>query len=62
MDDQEVHIAIATPLSPEALGMIRAMSNRINLEEVSALILGERKGDGAASAQLDSLLAPAEVL
>lgn len=62
MQDRMVNIVAASPLSKEALGLIQAMSDRITLEQVSPLIVAEKKGDGAASAKLDSILAKAEVL
>ena len=61
MDDRLVNVVVASPLHQEALELIKAVS-RINLEQVSALIVAERKGDGAAGPQLDSILAQAEVL
>ncbi len=60
--DDKVNIVVATPLSQAALNLIQGMSSRINLEQVSALILRERKGDGAASSELNFILTRAEVL
>lgn len=61
MDDRLVNVVVASPLHRDALELIKAVSG-ISLEQVSPLIVAEKKGDRAAGPQLDSILARAEVL
>lgn len=61
MGERLVNVVVASPLHQDALELIKAVRG-INLVQVSPLIVAEKKGDGAAGAQLDSILAHAEVL
>jgi D-2-hydroxyacid dehydrogenase (NADP+) len=59
---QAVNVVVTTPIDEALLKRMAAVSDKIKVESVSAMIVGERKGDTSAKEQLDSRLAQAEVL
>ncbi|MCX5909364.1 MAG: hypothetical protein NTY64_19890, partial [Deltaproteobacteria bacterium] len=59
---EKLKVLLATPLKEEALGKIKATSDRISVEVISGLIVSEKKGDPAAREKLDALLSQGEVL
>lgn len=62
MNSEEVHVVLTTPLDEQLVTRITSISSKIRLHQVSHLVLGERKGEPNAKADLDAILAKAEVL
>ncbi|MEW6333612.1 MAG: D-2-hydroxyacid dehydrogenase [Thermodesulfobacteriota bacterium] len=62
MSDRRIKVLVATPLEEQILQKIRSVNDRLSVERASGLIVAERKGDLSGKAELDRLLAEAEVL
>jgi len=58
----KVHVTVVNAIEPEALDIIRNVSDRLIVTDVSDMTRAERKGDRSRSAELDSALATAEVV
>lgn len=62
MSAESVNLLVTVPLNEAGRQQITDISNKIKLTDISELVLAERKGDDAASKQLDALLAEAEII
>ena len=62
MPEDPVIALVTSPLGENCLEKIAGVSPRVRVKDVSHLLDSERDGDGAASEQLDLLLADAEVI
>ncbi len=62
MSDRPVVTLVTTPLGKDCLEEIAAVSRRVVVRDIVDLLDAERKGDVAASKELDLLLADAEVI
>jgi D-2-hydroxyacid dehydrogenase (NADP+) len=59
---QEINIVLTTPLDERSVRKIQAVDDRIRLDQVSPLIVAERKGDVANEGNLTLRLQRAEVI
>jgi phosphoglycerate dehydrogenase-like enzyme len=59
---EKVHVVVVNSIVPEAMEIIRGVSDDIVLQDVSALTRAERNGDLSRSEELDRALAGAEVV
>jgi phosphoglycerate dehydrogenase-like enzyme len=57
-----VNVVVTSGIGPELLHQIASVSPRVKVTDASNLFRGELKGDAAAKAKLDALLAKAEVI
>jgi len=55
----KVQVAVVNLMEPEALEIIRSVSDRLIVTDVSELTRAERKGDRSRCAELDRALAAA---
>jgi len=62
MTSEMVCVVLTTPVEESNLQKIRAVSERFKVDQLSPLILAERKGDGSKKGELDALFAEAEVV
>jgi D-2-hydroxyacid dehydrogenase (NADP+) len=62
MTAEKVRVALTTPIEESNLLKIRGVSERIKADQLSPLILAERKGDSAKKEELDALFREAEVI
>jgi D-2-hydroxyacid dehydrogenase (NADP+) len=62
MTNEKVNVVLTTPLEEANLQKIRSVSNRVQVDLASSLILAERKGDLSNQGKLDSLFGQAEVV
>jgi len=59
---QKTHVVVVNAIEPEAMRMIREVSDDIDVVDVADLTRAERKGDMSRSAELDGALAAAEIV
>ena len=59
---QEIKIVLTTPIDERSVLKIKAVGDRISVDQVSPLIVAERKGDFANEEKLTLLLKQAEVI
>ncbi|EKD22194.1 MAG: D-isomer specific 2-hydroxyacid dehydrogenase NAD-binding protein, partial [uncultured bacterium] len=57
-----IKVVLTTPLDEQNIQKIKAVSKGISVDQVSGLIVAERKGNNSDKAKLDLLLREAEVL
>ena len=62
MTSEMVRVVLTTPVEESNLQKIRAVSERLKVDQLSPLILAERKGDGSKKGELDALFGEAEVV
>ena len=62
MSHEKVNVVLTTPLEEPNLQKIRSVSNRLQVDPLSSLILAERKGDLSNQGKLDALFGEAEVV
>jgi D-2-hydroxyacid dehydrogenase (NADP+) len=62
MTSEVVRVVLTTPIEESNLQKIRAVSERLKVDQLSPLILAERKGDGSKKGELDALFGEAEVV
>jgi phosphoglycerate dehydrogenase-like enzyme len=62
MTQEKIRIALTTPVEEANLQRIRDVSKRLEVDQLSPLILAERKGDLSRKAELDGLFGEAEVV
>ena len=62
MTNEKVNVVLTTPLEEANLQRIRSVSNQVQVDLLSSLILAERKGDLSNQGKLDSLFGEAEVV
>ena len=62
MNSEMVRVVVTTAVAESNLQKIRAVSGRIKADQLSPLILGERKGDRSKKDELDALFGEAEVV
>ncbi len=62
MTQEIIKVVVTTPLDEQTLQKIKAISERIRIDQVSPWILAERKGDFSHKEKLDLLLGQADVL
>ncbi len=62
MNSEMVRVVVTTPVAESNLQKIRAVSGRIKADQLSPLILAERKGDLSKKDELDALFGEAEVV
>ena len=62
MTSEMVRVVLTTPIEESNLQKIRAVSERLKVDQLSPLILAERKGDGSKKGELDALFGEAEVV
>ncbi len=62
MHERIIKIVLTTPLDEQNVQKIRAISKGISIDQVSGLIVAERKGNNSNKEKLDLLLQEAEVL
>ena len=59
---QEIKVVLTTPIDERSVLKIKAVGDRISVDQVSPLIVAERKGDFASEEKLTLLLKQAEVI
>lgn len=62
MSEEIIKVVVTSPLDEPTLQRVKAVSDRVRIDQVSPWVLAERKGDLAHKEQLDLLLGEAEVL
>ena len=62
MSQRIIRVVLTTPIDAQNVQKIKAVSERIQLEQVSPLVLAEKKGDFANKEKLTLLLREAEVI
>ena len=62
MHERITKVVLTTPLDDQNVQKIKAVNKGISIEQVSGLIIAERKGNDSGKEQLDLLLREAEVL
>jgi D-2-hydroxyacid dehydrogenase (NADP+) len=62
MHERIIKVVLTTPLDEQNVQKIRAIGKGISIEQVSGLIVAERKGDDSDKENLDLLLREAEIL
>ncbi|MHB8907669.1 MAG: D-2-hydroxyacid dehydrogenase [Syntrophales bacterium] len=62
MSQESIKVVVTTPLDEPILQKIRELDGRIRVDQVSAWVLAERKGDLSNREKLDLILGEAEVL
>jgi phosphoglycerate dehydrogenase-like enzyme len=62
MTPEMVRVVLTTPVEESNLQKIRAVSERLKVDQLSPLILAERKEEGAKKGELDALFGEAEVV
>ncbi|HBB15472.1 MAG TPA: hypothetical protein DCZ97_00185, partial [Syntrophus sp. (in: bacteria)] len=62
MPERIIKVVLTTPLDEQNIQKIKAVSKGISVDQVSGLIVAERKGNNSDKAKLDLLLREAEVL
>jgi phosphoglycerate dehydrogenase-like enzyme len=62
MTTEKIRVAVTTPLEEASLQKIRAVSERLKVDQLSSLILAERKGDLSQKTELEALFAEAEAV
>jgi phosphoglycerate dehydrogenase-like enzyme len=62
MRERIIRVVLTTPLDELNVQKIKTVSKRISLEQVSGLIVAERKGNNSDKEKLDHILREAEVL
>ena len=62
MTSEMIRVVLTTPVEESNLQKIRAVSERLKVDQLSPLILAERKGDVSKKAELDALFGEAEVV
>jgi D-2-hydroxyacid dehydrogenase (NADP+) len=62
MSQESIKVVVTTPLDERTLQKIKALSDRIHVDQVSPWVLAERKGDTSNKEKLDLLLGQAEVI
>ncbi len=62
MSQGTIRVVLTTPIDAQNVQRIKAVSERIQLEQVSPLVLAEKKGDFANKEKLTLLLREAEVI
>ena len=62
MTSEMVRVVLTTPIEESNMQKIRAVSDRIKVNQLSPLILAERKGDVSKKVELDALFGEAEVV
>jgi phosphoglycerate dehydrogenase-like enzyme len=60
--DEKLHVVVVNYIEPEAMDIIRAVSDAIVVTDASALARAERNGDASRGAELDQVLASADVV
>ena len=59
---EKLHVAVVNSIEPEAMEIIREVSDDIILNDVAALTRAERNGDSSRTSELDGALAAADVV
>ena len=59
---QKIKVVLTTPIDERSVLKIKAVGDRISVDQVSPLIVAERKGDFANEEKLTLLLRQAEVI
>ena len=62
MSREMIRVVLTTPIEEANLKKIQAVSERVRADQLSPLILAERKGDFSRQAELDALFGEAEVV
>jgi len=57
-----INVVLTTPIDEQNLQKIKAVSGRIHVDQVSPLVVAERKGDFSNKEKLDLLIQQAEVI
>jgi phosphoglycerate dehydrogenase-like enzyme len=59
---ESVNVVVTDAMDQTCLDLIKSVSNRVNLMDVSKLVQAEKKGDLASKPQLDNILKQAEIV
>ena len=62
MSREMIRVVLTTPIEEANLKKIQSVSERVRADQLSPLILAERKGDLSRKAELDALFGEAEVV